>query len=811
MKGHETDNRQEKADGNSAKNEVDNSELVNISKMNDKELAEFLKKNAISLKLNEARKIVELIGRNPTITELHIFNIQWSEHSSYKSSKNSLKLLPTTGPTVILGPKEDAGILKLDDEYGIVISHESHNHPSQVVPYEGAATGIGGNVRDVLCMGAKVIGGADPLRFGDALSESKSVSNRTKYIASQVINGIATYGNAIGVPVIAGDIYMNSSFNDNCLVNVVHIGLIKNNEIIHSCAPENSVGYDVIVIGKPTDNSGFGGAAFASLILDEKDKENNRGAVQVPDPFLKNVLMRASYKVFEAARKAKVSLGFKDCGAGGIMCATSELGASGDVGIELNLDDFPVSMQNLPSYVIACSETQERFCWIAPKNFTQKILDIYNKEFELPNVAEGACAKVIGKVIAEKRYRLLFNGKTVCNADIHAITEGIRYNRESKAPDEHKEDKKGNNNNKQNKTSEPELIDTADFNSPLLDVLKLPQIASKYTVYEHYDNTVQANTIIRCGEADAGLIAPLPGKKYGVALKVDSNPRYNRVNPYHGAVNAIAEVMRNIAAVGATPIGLTDCLNYGNPEKPEQFWQFLEGIRGLSDGAKNIWVKGTTNAVPFVSGNVSFYNESANGKSIDPSPIVACVGRMEDYSKAITMKIKKIGSGLYLVGPRKNELGGSAYYELFDELGTNLPKTDFAQERNMIYGVIDAINQRLLFACHDISDGGLMVAVTEMILGGKGEGKIGASLLLNDDLKTSALLFSESSGFVMEIEDKNFAAAEKAFARYDVDLIKIGETGGDYLIVNHNDNEVINLDIAALKDAWMNGFGDAMK
>src|SRR3989338_4463266 len=446
MKGHKTDNKQEKADGNSAKNEVDNSELVTISSMQDKELAEFLKKNAISLKLNEARKIVELIGRNPTITELHIFNIQWSEHSSYKSSKNALKMLPTTGPTVILGPKEDAGILKLDDEYGIVISHESHNHPSQVVPYEGAATGIGGNVRDVLCMGAKVIAGADPLRFGDALGENKSVTNRTKYIASQVINGIATYGNAIGVPVIAGDIYMNSSFNDNCLVNVVHIGLIKNNEIIHSCAPENSVGYDVIVIGKPADNSGFGGAAFASLILDEKDKENNRGAVQVPDPFLKNVLMRASYKVFEAARKAKVSLGFKDCGAGGIMCATSELGASGDVGIELNLDDFPVSMQNLPSYVIACSETQERFCWIAPKNFTQKILDIYNKEFELPNVAEGACAKVIGKVIAEKRYRLLFNGKTVCNADIHAITEGIRYNRESKAQDEHKEDKKGNNN-----------------------------------------------------------------------------------------------------------------------------------------------------------------------------------------------------------------------------------------------------------------------------------------------------------------------------------------------------------------------------
>ena len=366
-----------------------NSKAVAVSSMHDNELKDFMIKNSISLKINEARKITQLLNRDPTLTELHIFNIQWSEHSSYKSSKKELKKLPTQASTVLLGVGEDAGILKLDDEYGIAVSHESHNHPSQVVPFEGAATGIGGNVRDILCMGAKVIASADLLRFGSQNSDKSEISNRTKYIASQVIDGIAAYGNAIGVPVIAGDIYMNNSFNDNCLVNAVTLGIVKSDEIIHSRAPDNSIGYDIIVVGKPTDNSGFGGAAFASLILDDKDKENNRGAVQVPDPFLKNVIIRATYKVFEEARKDKITLGFKDCGAGGIMCATSELGSAANVGMEIDLNEIHVSMENLPPYVTACSETQERLVWIAPKDFTPKILQIYNNQFELPNVAEG--------------------------------------------------------------------------------------------------------------------------------------------------------------------------------------------------------------------------------------------------------------------------------------------------------------------------------------------------------------------------------------------------------------------------------------
>src|SRR3989344_6962920 len=297
-------------------------ELVDIKGMSDNALKDFLRKNAVSLSVFEARKIVELIGRNPTITELYIFSTQWSEHSSYKSSRSVLKeLLPTNSPNVILGPVEDSGIVELGyingERYGIVASHESHNHPSQVVPYEGAATGVGGIIRDVLCMGAKVIAIADPLRFGNPNGKNK---NKVKYVANEVINGIAGYGNAVGIPNICGDAYFNDSFDENCIVNVVCLGVIKEKEIIHSYAPKNAEGYDIIIVGKATDNSGFGGAAFASLILDEKDRESNRGAVQVPDPFLKNVIIRATYEVFRAAKENGVELGFKDMGAGGIMC-----------------------------------------------------------------------------------------------------------------------------------------------------------------------------------------------------------------------------------------------------------------------------------------------------------------------------------------------------------------------------------------------------------------------------------------------------------------------------------------------------------
>jgi phosphoribosylformylglycinamidine synthase len=775
-------------------------ETVNISSMSDPEIQEFIKKNLLALKVSECKEIVKLIGRNPSLTELHMFNIQWSEHCSYKSSREVLKLLPTEGPTVIQGPKEDAGIIKFANfegsQYGIVIAHESHNHPSQVVPYEGAATGVGGIIRDVLCMGARIIATADPLRFGDPKGKK---GNYVKYVANEVVNGIAGYGNPLGIPNIAGDVYFNDSFDDNCLVNVVSLGLIKEDEIIHSSAPENAEGYDIIVAGKATDNSGFGGAAFASVILDEDEEEYNKGAVQVPDPFLKNIVIRATESVFKVARKKGIKLGFKDMGAGGIMCASSELCDSAGYGAKINVDNIHISMNDLPPYVVACGETQERFTWISPKEFTPTILKIYNEDFELPMVAEGAQAKIIGEVTKDTDYILKHNGKIVCNVPINVLTEGIRYKRDR--------------NKMKRNFKEPILKEPSDYNSTALQVLNHPNVASKAIIYKHYDTEVEGLAVIRSGEADAGVQAPIPGCKAALALSVDSNPKYSRIDPYMGGVNAVAEAMRNVAAVGAVPYGMTDCLNFGNPEVPEAFDDFFDSVRGIADAASKIRWKGDGKSpVPFVSGNVSFYNESAAGKQVDPSPVIACLGYIEDYTKAITMKIKEEGSKLFLVGSRKDELGGSVYYDVNKEVGANIPKVNFEREEKRIYAIIDCIDQGLLLSCHDISDGGILVSLSEMILGGEADGKIGASVNLDfTDLATSKSLFSESSGFVFEVKEENVAKVKSIFEEYKLNLKDIGKTGGNKLNITKQDKEIINLSIEDIKKAWTSGVVEAMK
>ncbi|MBS3101681.1 phosphoribosylformylglycinamidine synthase subunit PurL [Candidatus Woesearchaeota archaeon] len=773
---------------------------MGINAMSDSEISEFLRKNAISLSVFEVKKVVELIGRNPTLTELYIFNTQWSEHSSYKSSRAVLKaLLPTQAPNVILGPVEDSGIVELgyigNERYGIVVSHESHNHPSQVVPYEGAATGVGGIIRDVLCMGAKVIAVADPLRFGNPNGKNK---NKVKYIANEVINGIAAYGDAVGIPNICGDIYFNDSFDENCLVNVVCLGIVREKDIIHSYAPKNAEGYDIIIIGKATDNSGFGGAAFASLILDEKNRESNRGAVQVPDPFLKNVIIRASYAVFEDARNKGVQLGFKDMGAGGIMCSTSELCSEADFGADIDLGRVNVSMQSLPPYIIACSETQERFTWICPPEFTKTLLKIYNEDFELPQISLGAGAFVIGKVTKQQDYILRHNGKIVCNVPIKVVTQGIKYERQKKEP--------------KRSFKEPNLKEPKDYNKVLLSVLRHPNVASKAKAYKHYDTSVMGNAVIESGYADAGVVKAVDGSAFGIALKTDCNPGYCRIDPYWGAVNAVAESMRNVAAVGAIPSALTDCLNYGNPEKPEAFYDFYEGVRGIADAAKNLFLKGTKYPVPVISGNVSFYNESASGNSVDPSPVIACIGILKDYSKAITMKLKKENSALFLIGDRKDELGGSVYYDMNNEIGAVVPIIDFEKERNMIYAVIDAINAGLLLSCHDISDGGLATTVSEMILGGDADGNIGAEIDLGfTDLRADKALFSETSGFIFEVEEKSTEKLKTLFRFYKINLTELGKTTGNKLTITRKNKKIIDLPISELKEAWTKGFAEALE
>ncbi len=770
----------------------------------DEELQAVLDEQGVVLTVGEVRRVAELIGRDPTLVELHVFNVEWSEHCSYKSSKASLKLLPTDGPNVMLGPQEDAGIVFFTEHegrrWGIVIAHESHNHPSQVLPNEGAATGIGGIVRDVDCMGARVFGTADPLRFGDPTGEN---ADRTRWIVSGVVDGIWQYGNALGVPNLGGDIYFDETFDDNCVINVVAIGLVAEDEIIHSSVPPNAHDepYVLILVGKPTDDSGFGGSAFASKILDEEEQAEDRGAVQVPDPFLKNVLAmrKANEAVRERARELGVTIGVKDIGGGGFACGSSEITAAGDgFGIDIDLRAVHVGLDGLLPETIMCAETQERYVVAVPERFADEVLRIYNEDWDLPNVYEGACARVIGRITEDEMYTVRFDGRIVIQAPVQVVTSGIEYDREERA--------------RNYAGVEPDFERPADLGETLLAVLGSRNVCSREYVYRAYDSEVQGNAVLRPGEAGAGVARPLPGCDAAVALAVDGNPKYGRIDPYWGGANAVAEAMRNCAAVGAAPQALTDCLNFGNPEKPEQFWEFRRGVKGVADAASNLWLKGYPDGTPtpVISGNVSLYNESATGSSVAPSPIVACIGVMADFAKAVTVQLKRPGDAIYLLGERKDELGGSAYYEVLGlGLGRNVPQVDWAAERARIYAITDAIDAGLVAACQDISDGGLAVALAEMALGPFGRGDVGADVAVGsilNGLRPDRALFSESGGFVVEVREGCEERFEALCAEYGVEPMRLGETSETAALEIELDGEdIIEVPTAALADAWLGG------
>ena len=779
---------------------------MKIIGLSDPEVEASLRAAGIGMSIAEARSIAEVLGRDPTLTELFCYDAMWSEHCSYKSSRATLKeFLPTDGPNVVMGPVEDSGIIAIDDKWCVVISHESHNHPSQILPNEGAATGIGGIVRDVNCMGATVVACADPLRFGDPYGPK---ANKVRWVAEGVVDGIWQYGNALGVPNMGGDIVFNESFDDNCLVNVVSLGIVRRDQIIRSRAPPvaGEKGYDVILIGKPTDSSGLGGVTFASEALREEDEETNRGAVQIPDPFLKNVLFKANDDLFRLVREAGVEIGFKDLGGGGFTCATSEMGSAGGFGMEINLDDMHKAA-DFPAEVLSIAETQERFLIISPPELREKILKIYNEDWDLPNVYEGARASVVGKINTGDRFTVTYKGEMVCDVPIQHLTGGIRYKREELP--------------RIISLAEPDVPEPADYNEVLLKILKSPNIASREHVYRYYDTEVMGNTVIRPGEADAGLIAPVRGERFAVALATDSNPFYGRISPFWGGATAAAEAMRNVAAIGAIPSTITDCLNYGNPEKPEAFWEFREGVKGLAESCKKLYLKGYENQqqpVPIVSGNVSFYNESPQG-SVDPSPVVACVGIMKDFTKAVTMDLKKAGDSLFLIGPRFDELGGSEYYRtIFKVTGSNVPIVRFDLERSMIYAVIDAIDEGLVASAHDISNGGLAATVAEMAL--VRPAKFGIELELdqvqsgdpNMISRVDRLLFSESSGFVLEAKQGKEDGLMQLLRKYNLEPMKIGKvTSKRRIVMSRAGKTVADLDLDQAKNAWTTGLAEAMR
>ena len=774
-------------------------ETIDLSGLNNNQIKSKLSELNIALTPEEGIKIQEeMLGRPASIAELVLFSIQGSEHCSYKSSRNHLKQFITEGPDVVLGAKEDAGVVAIaKDDSGkrwcIVMSHESHNHPSQIVPYEGAATGVGGNVRDVLCMGAEVIACSDSFRFGDINH------NKTKWIHDGVVAGVAGYGNPLGIPNIGGDIYYNSGYNDNCLVTLVTLGIVREDHIIHSYAPKNSDGYDLILIGKPTDNSGFGGASFASLELEEEKKEQNKGAVQEPNAFLERHLLKSTYALFEYFQKNNLceKVGFKDLGAGGVACASVELAETSGYGSEVWLDNVHIGMEDLHPSVYLCSETQERFMWVCPPSLTPKIIDHYNTKFDLPTVSSGAKASVIGKIRNNKNYVVHNGDEKIVDALAEEVTKGFLYDRKSERP----------NHNFQ----EPNIPTPDNFNKILIDMISNENIASKSVVYESYDKQVQGRTIIEAGMSDAGVMAPFNSEKYpkeiqnvGIALSTDHNPNQSKINPYLGGVNATLESMRNVASVGAAPHAMSDCLCFGNPEKPHQMWEFVEAVRGVSDACKKMKLKEHPDSpTPIIAGNVSFYNESKSG-SIPPSPIISCLGKINDINNVTTMSFKSPGSKIFMIGKRKDELGGSLYYSLHKELGANVPNPNIDKVKDQIYAITDSIDSNLINACHDISDGGIAVTLSEMTF----ENNIGCSVNIPGNLSFEKLLFSETGGFIIEVINSNVDEIKEIFQSYNLEIDLIGGTTKEKYI---KINDKIDLNTEEAKKLWLNGLRDKIK
>ena len=769
----------------------------------DKDIMNRVRELGLNLTAGEVAQLRKNIGREPTVTELFLFDVMWSEHCSYKSSRALLKkYLPTQSERVILGPGEDAGVVRLAEadgvSYVLVVAHESHNHPSQIIPVEGAATGIGGIVRDVYCMGAEVVGVMDALRFGDPSGPN---AERTREIVEGVVRGIWEYGNALGVPNVGGDVYFDARYDDNCLVNVVALGVAREEEIIRSRVPAEAgtEPYVLILVGKPTDMSGLGGATMASRILDG-EVEGNVGAVQIHDPFLKRMLTEANKAALGMLRERGIPVGFKDLGAGGIACATSEMAGAGGFGARVDLDKVHVAVENLEPYAIACSETQERYCLAVPAKLADEVVRIYNEDYELPHIYRAARASVIGEVDSTKNYLMTWRGEAVVNVYVDLINEGISYERDAAPP---------------LPAGPPARVPAiSNLSLALLDVLGHISISSREYIYRHYDSEVRGDAILRPGEADAGVTG-IFGTTVGIATSVDGNPFYSALDAYTGAMYTVCESIRNVAAVGAVPVALTDCLNFGNPENPRVFRDFEDAVRGIGDAARALSPKGTDEPVPIVSGNVSFYNESHSGSAIPPSPIVACFGVLEDYSQAVSLCLKRPGSALLLVGDRKPGLGGSALMASLGRQGEGrLPDLDLYDERRSIHAVTESIRRGHVLACHDISDGGLAVALAEMVIGGWGRGTVGArvSLDFGGDLDAVEVLFSESGGFVMEVPDESVRHVLDAVQESGASAHLIGKTTEAHrLVITRGADPVIEIDGAGLRTAWQSSLEDAIR
>ncbi len=704
----------------------------------------------------EYESILKILGREPNITELGIFSVMWSEHCSYKNSKPVLKLFPTQGPNLLVkAGEENAGIVDIGDGLAICFKIESHNHPSAIEPFQGAATGVGGILRDIFTMGARPILLMNSLRFG---SIEKSAQNR--YLFKGVVAGISHYGNCIGVPTVGGEVYFDPSYEGNPLVNAMCLGLVKTSEIVKGHA--SGAGNPVYYVGAATGRDGLGGAAFASKELTEESVED-RPAVQVGDPFMEKLLLEACLELM----KTDALVGVQDMGAAGLTCSTCETAARGNAGIEIDLQKVPRRETGMTPYETMLSESQERMLIIAKKGKEAVVEKIFEK-WDLH-------AAKIGEVKEGKMMRVLDGGEVVAEIPAKALADdGPVYHREMKEPaylaEAHALDLK--------KIAEPK-----DYAGVLKRLLAHPSIASKNWVWEQYDHMVRTDTVFYPGH-DAALIR-IKGTRKGLAISTDCNAIYCYLDPFEGGKIAVAEAARNVACTGAKPLAITNCLNFGNPMKPEIFWQFRRAVEGLSAACKAF-------ATPVTGGNVSFYNESPRG-AIDPTPTVGMVGLLEDIDKRVPSFFQQDGDLLFLVGESFNEIGGSHYLLLEHGLKKGVPpRLDLQRELALQQMLVEGARQQVWASCHDLAEGGLAVTLAESCFG-KDLGAIvdqmelllgrGAETRKEDksrdgNLRTDALLFGESQSRVLiSVRPEQKEAIVKLGQQYQVPVYQIGKVG----------------------------------
>ena len=713
---------------------------------------------------NELKEIKIGIGREPNDIELAILDAQWSEHCSYKSSKSLLKLLPTKGKRVLLGPGYDAGVLDVDNNQVITIHIESHNHPSAIDPYGGAATGVGGVLRDILSIGTRPIAVLDSLRFGNIERSANS-----RWLLKNVVRGISDYGNCVGIPTVGGEVEFDESYEKNCLVDVVSIGLGKRKELVLGEAAH--IGDSLILVGGRTGRDGIHGSSFASRDLGV-NASDDRSAVQIPDPFTKKLIMDAT---MEALQSGHVR-GLKDLGGGGLACALSEVANSGGTGIDVEISRVHLREKGMNSSEIMISESQERMLFIVEDGFEDDILSSFNKYY-LPY-------SIIGKVTDSKHMIIRKDGMQIVDLPIELIANAPLQLWPSKRPlyldVEHEIEK-------------PPLPD--DINSTIISILSSPNISSKRWIYEQYDREVGVRTVLNPSDSGASILK-ISDEKF-VSIAVDGRPSHCYLDPYNGALGVIAESSRKVISSGAEPMAMVDHLQFGNPSDPNVFWTFSETVRALSDYCKYF-------DLPCVGGKVSFYNEDGETSSaIKPTPVISVVGLIKGSRRIRSRRFNKKSPLIVLIGETRDELGGSEYYQHNHGITRgNSPKLNFEMERGAQRLVRDAVRVGLLDGVDDCSKGGLIVALAKMCMAGSVGARINMDKILSDCKRWDELLFSESySRFVVSMNEHNYQGLSNIAQNYGIPFSIIGNIEGSELVLTDNGQVISSEKVETLRDA----------